>query len=114
MNRQPLIILASTLFFLCEIASLVAWFAFGSSLGGVIGGAVATVVAGAVWGRWMAPKSSHRLTGPSRLAAELVFFTGAAAALVGAGRPVAAAVLFLVAVAVALVVRLPGLAPDER
>lgn len=40
-----------------------------------------------VWGRWVAPKASRRLSDPARLGVEIVIFSLAAAALVGAGRP---------------------------
>lgn len=45
-------------------------------------------VAGAtVWGRWVAPKASRRLSDPSRLGVEIVLFGAAVLALVTAGRP---------------------------
>lgn len=46
----------------------------------------------AVWGRFMAPKSSHRVRDPWRLALELLLFGSAVAALARADDPIGAIV----------------------
>jgi hypothetical protein len=46
----------------------------------------APLLAAAVWGRFLAPRSPRRLRDPGRLLAEVILFGSAAGALVGAGR----------------------------
>jgi hypothetical protein len=46
-----------------------------------------------VWGRWMAPRSNHRVRDPWTLVIELLVFGSAVAALARAGQPDLAAVL---------------------
>jgi hypothetical protein len=53
----------------------------------------APLAVAAVWGRWMAPKSSARVGDPWRLIIELLVFGSAVAALARAGQPILAAVL---------------------
>jgi hypothetical protein len=53
----------------------------------------APLAVAAVWGRWMAPKSSARVGDPWSLVIELLVFGAAVAALARAGEPVLAAVL---------------------
>jgi hypothetical protein len=53
----------------------------------------APLAVAAVWGRWMAPKSSARVGDPWRLVIELLVFGSAVAALARAGSVVLAAVL---------------------
>jgi Protein of unknown function (DUF2568) len=56
------------------------------------------IAAALVWGRWVAPKASHRLPDPLRLLAAWVVFGGATVALLAVGRPVLAAVFAALAV----------------
>jgi len=51
------------------------------------------VLGAAAWGRWAAPRSSHRLRDPRRLYFEQVFFAAAVAALAIAGAWLPAALL---------------------
>jgi hypothetical protein len=44
------------------------------------------VAAAVVWGRWVAPRASHRLDDPRRLGVEVVLFTAAVLLLVLADR----------------------------
>jgi hypothetical protein len=66
----------------------------------------AVLVAAAVWGRWMAPTSRHRLADPARLLAEAAFFVAGGAALAVTGRGALGAVLAVAAVANAGLLRL--------
>lgn len=45
---------------------------------------VLPVVAAAVWGRWVAPRASHRLRDPARLSVEITLFAAALFAAMGA------------------------------
>jgi hypothetical protein len=58
-----------------------------------LGGPAAAI---GVWGRWVAPKSSHQLDDPARFAVELILFAAASVALVSAGLTVLAVVLISV------------------
>jgi len=60
--------------------------------------ALAPLAAAAFWGRFVAPKSSHRLDDPDRFLVEVAFFATAFLALAAAGRPSIAVTLALVAV----------------
>ena len=60
------------------------------------------LLAAVIWGRFIAPKASHRLADPVRASLEVVFFGGAAAALAAAGAGTTAAIFGVVA-AVSLV-----------
>ena len=53
----------------------------------------APVVAIAIWGRWMAPKSEHQVDDPVRFVVELVLFGFASLGLGLAGYPIAGVVL---------------------
>jgi hypothetical protein len=64
------------------------------------------LAAAAVWGRWMAPASRHRLADPARLLVEAAFFAAAGVALAAAGRWLLGAALTAVAVANAGLLRL--------
>jgi hypothetical protein len=57
------------------------------------------LAAAAVWGRWVAPASRHRLTDPARLVVEVAFFTAAGVALGVTGRSVLGVALTVAAVA---------------
>ncbi|MFN8075716.1 MAG: DUF2568 domain-containing protein [Kineosporiaceae bacterium] len=80
---------------LAVLVALVVWgFAVSDSRGAELGIGIAAAVAwAAVWGLIGAPNAKVQLTGPVRLAFELVWFGVGAVALVQAGHPVAGAVL---------------------
>lgn len=96
--------------FLSEIATLVALAAWGwlwaeSWLRFVLAVAAPVVVA-ALWGRFIAPASDHRLPDPARLALEIVIFAATAVCLVLLDAVTLALGYAAVAVGVALVLRL--------
>ena len=101
--------------FLSELAlvAVLAWAGAGASLpavGRIVLAVAAPVVAMIIWGRWLAPRARRRLSDPLRLVIELVLFALAAAALALTG-PVVAAVLFaVIAMGVAILLRVvaPG------
>jgi hypothetical protein len=68
--------------------------------------AALVLAAAAVWGRWMAPASPHRLADPARLLVEAAFFAAAGAALAATGQWALGAALTAVAVANAGLLRL--------
>jgi hypothetical protein len=82
--------------FLLELGALAAFAYWGSRTGptavNVLLGIGAPLAMALVWGRWAAPKASHRLAGRGRIALELSVFALAALALVAAGAPVVAAI----------------------
>jgi Protein of unknown function (DUF2568) len=99
-----------TLRFLTELAlvvvlALVGVFASLPLAGRIVIGVAAPVLAMVIWGRWMAPRARHRLTDPLRLAAELVLFAVAAAALALTGPVLAAVVFAVIAMGVAILLR---------
>src|SRR6478672_8314869 len=51
------------------------------------------LVAATVWGRWIAPRASHRLRDPARLAVEVTLFAAALAVVITAKPAPAMAVL---------------------
>lgn len=59
----------------------------------LLAGLGAPAIAIWVWGRWVAPKSSHQLVDPARFAVELILFAAASVALVSAGLTLLGAVL---------------------
>ena len=76
----------------------------GARLGGNVALRVAAaialpVAAAALWGRWLALRTSGRLALPARLAAKIALFAAASALLAAAGLPVWAAAFFVVAAA---------------
>jgi hypothetical protein len=83
--------------FLCELgllAALAFWgFGAGDGVGAWLLGIGAPVLAGTVWGAFVAPRARWPVPGPVRVAIELVLFGVAAAALAVAGQPPAAVVL---------------------
>lgn len=83
--------------FACELGMLAALTAAGFALGqGTLGWALglgAPVLAGAVWGMFVAPKAMRPVPVPVRLAIELTLFGVATAGLAYAGRPGLALVL---------------------
>lgn len=80
-----------------ELAALAAFAVWGANVGsGAVSVilAIATPLAAAgLWGTLAAPRASRRLPTRARIPFELGFFALAAVALLGAGAPVAAAVL---------------------
>jgi hypothetical protein len=62
----------------------------------------APLLAAAVWGALVAPKARWPVPVPTRVVVELVLFGAAAGALVVAGRPLAAVVLGVAALATSL------------
>jgi hypothetical protein len=80
--------------FACEIAAVVAVVWWGWPVVGIIAG----VVVIALWGLWVAPKSTRRLPDPARIVLELVIFGAATAAFVSVGQPVVAIVFAVAAV----------------
>jgi hypothetical protein len=96
--------------FALELAALAAFAAWGLHAAAgptrFVLAAAAVLVAAAVWGRWMAPASRHRLADPPRLLVEAAFFAAAGAALAVTGRGVLGAMLTAVAVANAGLLRL--------
>jgi Protein of unknown function (DUF2568) len=96
--------------FALELAALAAFAAWGlHAAGGPPRFALAAALvlaATAVWGRWMAPASRHRLTDPARLLVEAAFFAAAGVALAATGRWLLGAALTAVAVANAGLLRL--------
>lgn len=99
-----------TLRFLTELAlivvlALVGVFASLPLAGRIVIGVAAPVLAMVIWGLWMAPRARRRLADPLRLAAELVLFAVAAAALALAGPVLAAVVFAVIAMGVAILLR---------
>lgn len=83
---------------LAMIAALAFWgFGLDADLGlRLLAGLGAPGIAIGVWGRWVAPKSSHQLDDPARLALEVVLFAAAAGALAATGQTVLGVVLMSV------------------
>ena len=90
--------------FALELAALAAVAVWGARTGSgavsVLLAVAAPLVVAAVWGRWNAPRSAHRLDPQPRLALELAVFLAAAGALVAAGLATLGVVLAVVAIAV--------------
>jgi Protein of unknown function (DUF2568) len=98
--------------FLSEIGALVAFTLWGFHESGWFG-VIPPIVGGAIWGRWMAPRSASRLPDPRRLVAEIVFFGAAASAFAAAGAPVVGIAYGVVAIVCAVLVRYLG-EPEVR
>lgn len=78
--------------FLDELLLLAVLATAGAGLGSAIAvrvvlGIAFPVVAALVWGRWLAPRATRRLTGSAGLAAKLALFTLAAVLVSAAGSP---------------------------
>jgi hypothetical protein len=84
---------------LCALAALAygGWHVPGSIWVRILAGVALPVMAAVVWGRWVAPKASHPLPDPLRLAPEWLVFGGAAVALAVTGHPILAVVLAMLA-----------------
>lgn len=83
---------------LCTLAALGYWgFTTGSgTIGKVVLGLGAPILAAALWGAFVAPKAVRPLHDPAKLLIELVVFGGAAAGLFAAEQPFWAGVLLVV------------------
>jgi uncharacterized protein DUF2568 len=92
---------------LCAFAALGywGWQAGSTTAWQVVLALVTPAAAIAVWGLFVAPKATVRVSEPARWAIELVVFVGAGIALGAAGQTVLGIVLAAVAVANGLVVR---------
>lgn len=100
----PWIFLAA-LRFAAELGMLAAlayvgWRSADGGLPGVVLAVALPVLAGSVWGRWVAPRASKRLTDPARLAVELVLFGATVIGLVAVGAAATAPVALGLAYAV--------------
>lgn len=87
--------------FILELAMIAALAFWGFSLDAdfplrILAGVGAPVAAIAIWGRWVAPKSSHQLDDPPRFLMEVVLFALAALGLSLAGQPVLGVLLISV------------------
>jgi hypothetical protein len=96
--------------FLTELAliAVLVWAGLGASLplaGRIVIAVAAPGLAMVIWGLWMAPRARRRLADPLRLAAELVLFAVAAAALALTGPVLAAVVFAVIAMGVAILLR---------
>ena len=92
---------------LCMLAALGYW-GFVTGSGPVVQGLLCTglpIGVAALWGVWLAPASPRRLSGPAHLAAELILFGLAIAALFAAGQALWGA-LFLAVYAINVSLRL--------
>jgi hypothetical protein len=67
--------------FRCELAMLAALALWGAQAGGVPVAIAAPLIAGIVWGVWIAPRARHRLRDPARFAVESVLWLAATLAL---------------------------------
>lgn len=98
--------------FLAEMGMLVAlawggWAVGDNTVLSVVLAVVLPLAAAGIWGRWVAPRSSHRLTEPYRLAVELTLFAVAFVLVLGA-EPSPQAGFFGLAVWVAFLVSMPA------
>jgi Protein of unknown function (DUF2568) len=95
------------------LVAVLAWAGARASLplaGRIVLAVAAPVLAMIIWGLWLAPRARRRLRDPLRLTVELVLFAVAAAALAVTGPVVAALVFAVIAIGVALLLRVvaPG------
>jgi hypothetical protein len=83
---------------LCALGALGYWgFTTGpGTLGKVVLGLGAPILAAVLWGVFVAPKAVRPLHDPAKLLVELVVFGGAAAGLFAAGQPLWASALLVV------------------
>lgn len=99
-----------TVRFLTELALLAVFVATGVALGGdpamqVALGVLLPAVALAVWGRFVAPKASRRLSDPARLSVEVALFLVSAVALALVDHATLALVYGALAIGTAVLVR---------
>ena len=76
--------------FVAEIGMLVAlawggWHLVDNAVAAVVVAIALPVLAAAVWGRWVAPRSGHRLPDPARAGVEVLLFLAAFVALTQSG-----------------------------
>ena len=71
--------------FLLELLMLAAYFAWGYAAAGILGGIGATLLVAVVWGLFLSPKATVKLSPAMRTSLELVVFLLAAAALASRG-----------------------------
>ena len=90
--------------FLLELTALTALAVAGASVGWWLAVLLPLLLV-VVWGRFIAPKSDHRLDEPLRLAVEVVLFLGVGGALVAAGHVLAGCAVALASIAVAGLLR---------
>jgi hypothetical protein len=110
-DPSPFIALNLGIRFLLEIAMLVALGWVGGEIGqssvvSVLLAIASPLLAAVLWGMFIAPKAPRRLTDPAKLVVELVLFAAAAVGLALVGHPVLAAVLAVLFVVNAAVLRL--------
>jgi hypothetical protein len=82
--------------FLLELSALAAVAYWGWNEGGAARWVLvvaAPLVVALVWGRWMAPRSNHRVRDPWRLVIEVLVFGSAVVALAAADQPELAVIL---------------------
>ena len=101
---RPIVLLVR---FLSELVALAGFTLWGFHEAGWFG-VIPPIVAAAIWGRWMAPRSATRLPDPKRLVAEIVFFAAAASAFAAAEAPVVGIIYGVVAIGCAVLVRYVG------
>jgi hypothetical protein len=103
-GATPLQAAVASLKFFVELAALAAVAVWGARTGSgavsVLLAVAAPLLVAAVWGRWNAPRSAHRLDPGPRTALELAVFLAAAGALVATGLATLGIVLAVVAIAV--------------
>jgi hypothetical protein len=92
---------------LCAFAALGywGWQAGGSTLSQIVLAIVTPAAAIALWGLFVAPKATVRVSEPARWAIELLVFVGAGVALAASGQAILGILLAVVAVANGLLVR---------
>ena len=98
--------------FLAELGMLAAfawggWWLTEQSAWSVVLAVLLPLAAAAVWGRWVAPKSAHRLPDPARLGVEVTLF-GLALATVAGAHPRPEGLVFGLAVLLAYLVSMPS------
>ncbi len=101
--------------FASELALLAVLTVAGAEASVGLPGRIVLAVAGpglavAIWGLLIAPRARHRLRDPVRLAAEIVIFVASSAALALAGPVIPAALFAILAIGIAVLVRIsaPG------
>ena len=94
-----------TIRFVCELAALAVLGWWGARTGGVVLAIALPVVAGTLWGAWVAPKAPRRLRDPARFAVESIVWISAIVVLVLLRQPLAAAGFGSLALATAVAAR---------
>jgi hypothetical protein len=99
-TEPPRITVLDGLVFIDEVALLAVLAISGLSIDAGIVARIALAIvlvvgASLVWGRWLAPRATHPLPHPQRLAAKLVVFAVAAGAFAATGHGIGAIVFFV-------------------